>query len=586
MRAPSSSCTAWSTPAPASKRSRRSSPSAARSALCRWYGCRRPNTTSLRARSMSARWASWCRWSTPPSRRRASFRSRAIRPRDAAAPRSVLRTTTIRAATWWIGRDDAPPATAAPVRRLIRRSSQPVSLRRGSIAADVPDHARPDTWVPLLGFPVPGPAGSRSPRRASRPRARPTRHAPPHRRGRPDGAAADRQRQRSGAQPLPAAVQPAGPVRPGVARSRLGPGAAPAGRVLGARGSLVPPETHACCAGGCAAARGGVGRHPAIGGRAPRPGRRPCSPRSPPHGPDDRQPGRGRAGARRPAGKDTGAGTGRWSSSALEFLFFAGEVTVGRTHHVSSSVATRCPSGCCRVRCSTRPTPTTRTRSSSWSRIAARAHGVASEPCLRDYFRLQPVDAQAAIADAGRRRRAAPRHGRGLVAPGYLHHEARLPRAVRARALLCPFDPLVWERARVEALFGFRYRIEIYVPADEAGARLLRAALPARRPAGRPGRPQVRPAGRRWRWRAAGPLGLGRGRRAAGDGRRADGRAARDGRLAGPRRRAVERRGDLAAALAAPSAVGPPSAGSAGVGSAGQPGVQVLVLPAAVLGSR
>ena len=94
----------------------------------------------------------------------------------------------------------------------------------------------------------------------------------------------------------------------------------------------------------------------------------------------------------------------------------------------------------------------------------ALAHGIGTEPDLRDYYRLKPQRSQQAIAelvDAGLLERVSVA---GWRHPAYRHPDAKLPRKIAGRALLCPFDPLIWERDRTERIFGFHYRIEIYVP--------------------------------------------------------------------------------------------------------------------------
>jgi len=90
---------------------------------------------------------------------------------------------------------------------------------------------------------------------------------------------------------------------------------------------------------------------------------------------------------------------------------------------------------------------------------------VGTEADIRDYFRLGAGQVKPALA--------------GLVAageverveidgvPAYLRAGQKIPRTNRGTALLCPFDPLIFFRPRVERLFGFHYRIEIYTPAPK-----------------------------------------------------------------------------------------------------------------------
>src|SRR3954454_4082459 len=153
-----------------------------------------------------------------------------------------------------------------------------------------------------------------------------------------------------------------------------------------------------------------------------------------------------------------------WSESkkAIELLFWSGDVTSARRRNferlydLPERVLPRAVLGA--------PTPAEPDAQRELVRVAARGLGVAGEKDLRDYWRLRPAESRARVAELVESGELLPVAVEGWDGPAYLWHEARVPRRVDGRALVGPFDPLLWERTRVERLFGMRYRIEIYVP--------------------------------------------------------------------------------------------------------------------------
>jgi uncharacterized protein YcaQ len=153
-----------------------------------------------------------------------------------------------------------------------------------------------------------------------------------------------------------------------------------------------------------------------------------------------------------------------WSDGkrALEFLFWAGLVTTKtrknfeRVYDLTERVL---PAAVMNA-----PTPSIEDAHRELVKISARALGIATDDDLADYFRLRLGDVRPRIAELVEARALVPVRIEGIAKPAYLAAGAKVPRAVTGRAILSPFDPLVWHRARTHRLFDFHYRIEIYTP--------------------------------------------------------------------------------------------------------------------------
>jgi uncharacterized protein YcaQ len=166
--------------------------------------------------------------------------------------------------------------------------------------------------------------------------------------------------------------------------------------------------------------------------------------------------------------RDADAWGWRWSDvkRGLEYLFWAGDLSSAgrgagfeRWYDLPERVL---PPAVLAT-----PTPPPEEAIRGLVSIAARAHGVATQACLRDYFRLPARECAAAVEALVADGELVPASVTGWTDRAYLAAGTVVPRTADARALLAPFDPLVWSRPRLAGLFGFHYRLEIYVPAAQ-----------------------------------------------------------------------------------------------------------------------
>jgi uncharacterized protein YcaQ len=164
---------------------------------------------------------------------------------------------------------------------------------------------------------------------------------------------------------------------------------------------------------------------------------------------------------------EPGGGKGSWwgwsdTKAALEFLFWAGSVTTAtrrgfeRVYDLTERVVP--------AEILARAVPPEAEAQRALLLIALDALGVATERDLRDYFRLGVADARRGLAELVASGELIAVRVEGWKQPAYARAGLKVPRRVTARALLSPFDSLIWERERTARMFGFDYRLELYTP--------------------------------------------------------------------------------------------------------------------------
>lgn len=165
--------------------------------------------------------------------------------------------------------------------------------------------------------------------------------------------------------------------------------------------------------------------------------------------------------------EDPGTRSGPWwgwhkGKTALEYLFWAGEVTTG--HRRGFERIYDLPERVIPSDIGAMATPDEADAIRALMLAGAKAHGVATETDIRDYFRLPVAEARVALRELVEQGSLRPVRVEGWQHPAFLAADAEIPARRTPTALLSPFDPLVWHRPRTERIFDFHYRLEFYTP--------------------------------------------------------------------------------------------------------------------------
>ncbi len=193
----------------------------------------------------------------------------------------------------------------------------------------------------------------------------------------------------------------------------------------------------------------------------------------------------------RPSQKSGTWGSGSGGKIAMEWMFRTGQLCARRDPMFRRVYDT--PERTIAPEIAALPTPTEAQAHRELLRLAAQSHGIGSAHCLGDYYRLKPSEVKTQLPILVEEGHLLETRVRGWDAPLYRHPDAKCPRSIAAQTVLSPFDPVVWNRKRIQMLFGFDYKIEIYVPAHITKVWVLRFAFPPGRSLGWPNRAKIQP---------------------------------------------------------------------------------------------